>query len=149
MPATSNYAAGSKRPRRGGGERPVETSGRVLPARPRLDEGMALCARWGAGLPAEVTAFVAASRQAARHNRLRGAANFVALPVIVALFWAGLVAWGVRTIEAEMQFVLIPNGCFQMGSPDTETERNPDEGPVHKVCLRTFELGKFEVTQAE
>jgi formylglycine-generating enzyme required for sulfatase activity len=110
---------------------------------------MALCARWGAGLPAEVTAFVAASRQAARHNRLRGAANFVALPVIVALFWAGLVAWGVRTIEAEMQFVLIPNGCFQMGSPDTETERNPDEGPVHKVCLRTFELGKFEVTQAE
>jgi formylglycine-generating enzyme required for sulfatase activity len=36
-----------------------------------------------------------------------------------------------------------------MGSPDTETERNPDEGPVHKVCLRTFELGKFEVTQAE
>jgi hypothetical protein len=68
--------------------------GRVLPAGPRLDEGMALCARWGAGLPAEVTAFVAASRQAARHNRLRGAANFVALPVIVALFWAGLVAGG-------------------------------------------------------
>jgi formylglycine-generating enzyme len=48
-----------------------------------------------------------------------------------------------------MEFVPIPAGCFQMGSPDSETERNHDEGPVHEVCLRGFELGKFEVTQEE
>ena len=40
--------------------------GRVLPAGLRLDEGLALYARWGAGLPAEVTAFVTASRRTAR-----------------------------------------------------------------------------------
>ena len=36
-----------------------------------------------------------------------------------------------------------------MGSPDTETERYPNEGPVHEVCPKAFDLGKFEVTQAE
>jgi formylglycine-generating enzyme required for sulfatase activity len=126
---------------------------RVLPAGLRLDEGLALCARWGAALPAEVTAFVIASRHAARRNRRRRIASVtgavVALPVIAALIWAGVVWWGVRAVEAEMEFVPIPAGCFQMGSPDTETERFPNEGPVHKVCLRPFELGKFEVTQAE
>jgi formylglycine-generating enzyme required for sulfatase activity len=73
----------------------------------------------------------------------------VALPVFAALVWSGLVWWGVRAVEAEMKFVRIPAGCFQMGSPDGETERGPDEGPVHEVCLKEFELGKFEVTQEE
>ena len=36
-----------------------------------------------------------------------------------------------------------------MGSPDTDAERYPNEGPVHEVCPKAFELGKFEVTQAE
>jgi len=63
--------------------------------------------------------------------------------------WAGFTAWGVRAVEGEMAFVPIPAGCFRMGSPDTETERRPNEGPVHEVCVRPFELGKFEVTQAE
>jgi formylglycine-generating enzyme required for sulfatase activity len=131
--------------------------GRVLPAGLRLDEGLALCARWGAGLPAEVTAFVTASRRTARHNRQRRIASaagaVVALPVIAFLVWMGLAAWGVRTVEAEMvavkEFVRIPAGCFEMGSPDTEAERYPNEGPVHKVCLEAFELGKFEVTQRQ
>jgi formylglycine-generating enzyme required for sulfatase activity len=73
----------------------------------------------------------------------------VALPVVAFVLWAGLTAWGVRTVDGEMEFVLIPAGCFQMGSPDTETERSPIEGPVHEVCLKALELGKFEVTQAE
>jgi formylglycine-generating enzyme required for sulfatase activity len=131
--------------------------GRVLPAGLRLDEGRALCTRWGDALPAEVTAFVTASRRAARRNRRRRIASvagvvagvIVVLPVIAALVWAGAVWWGVRAVEAEMAFVPIPAGCFQMGSPDTEAERAPDEGPMHEVCLAAFELGKFEVTQAE
>lgn len=51
--------------------------------------------------------------------------------------------------EAEMAFVPISPGCFQMGSPDTEAGRRENEGPVHKVCLKAFELGKFEVTQQQ
>ena len=131
--------------------------GLVLPAGLRLAEGLALCARWGKGLPAEVTAFVTASRRAARRNRQRRIAGIagavVALPVIAALVWAGLVFWGVRTVEAGMEFVHIPppgaDPCFQMGSPDTDPERYPREGPVHEVCPKPFELGKFEVTQAQ
>jgi formylglycine-generating enzyme required for sulfatase activity len=127
--------------------------GRVLPMGLRLAEGLALCDRWGAGLPAEVTAFVNASRRVARRNRrvriATVAGAVVALPLIALFIWAGLTAWGVRAVEAEMEFVPIPAGCFQMGSPDTEAERYPNEGPVHEVCPKGFELGKFEVTQAE
>jgi formylglycine-generating enzyme required for sulfatase activity len=127
--------------------------GRVLPAGLRLAEGLALCARWGAALPAEVTTFVTASRRAARRNRLRRIATVggavVALPVLYFLVWAGFVFRGVRAVEPEIEFVRIPAGCFQMGSPDSEAGRRPNEGPVHKVCLKAFELGKFEVTQAE
>jgi len=126
---------------------------RVLPAGLRLDEGLALCARWGAALPAEVTAFVTASRRAARRDRQRRLATIagavLALPVIALFVWTGLTVWGVRAVEAEMEFVPIPAGCFQMGSPDTETERYPDEGPIRKVCLAAFELGKFEVTRQQ
>jgi formylglycine-generating enzyme required for sulfatase activity len=132
---------------------PRDRRDRVLPAGLRLAEGLALCACWGAALPAEVTAFVYASRRAARRNQWRRfasvAGGVVALPVVAAIVWAGLVWWGVRTVEAEMEFVPISAGCFQMGSPDSETERNPNEGPVHEVCLKAFELGKFEVTQQE
>jgi hypothetical protein len=118
--------------------------GRVLPAGLRLAEGLALCVRWGAGLPADVTAFVTASRRAARSTRQRRIASVagavVALPVIAFLVWAGLVAWGVRTVEAEMvaekEFVGVPAGCFEMGSPDTEAERYPNEGPAHTSVSR-------------
>ena len=33
-----------------------------------------------------------------------------------------------------------------MGSPETEAERDPDEGPQHEVCIKPFELAKYEVT---
>jgi formylglycine-generating enzyme required for sulfatase activity len=96
---------------------------------------------------------VTASRRTAKRSRRRWIASIagavVVSPVVAALAWAGVAFWGVRTVEAEMEFVRIPAGCFQMGSPDTEEERDPNEGPVHEVCPKTFELGKFEVTQAE
>lgn len=40
-------------------------------------------------------------------------------------------------------------GCFQMGSPAGEPERQDSEGPQHRVCLPAFELGQYEVTFAE
>ena len=49
-----------------------------------------------------------------------------------------------------LEFVLIEPGTFAMGSPETETERSGDEGPVHQVTLsQPFYLGKYEVTQEQ
>ena len=48
-----------------------------------------------------------------------------------------------------IEFVLLPGGEFEMGSPDTEAERSSDESPVHTVKLRAFLIAKYEVTQAE
>ncbi|OGT16377.1 MAG: hypothetical protein A2342_01665 [Gallionellales bacterium RIFOXYB12_FULL_54_9] len=44
-----------------------------------------------------------------------------------------------------MQFVWVPDGCFNMGSNEGEKE----ERPAHKVCLKGFWMGRYEVTQAQ
>jgi formylglycine-generating enzyme required for sulfatase activity len=45
---------------------------------------------------------------------------------------------------------LIPAGEFDMGSPDNEEGRLPNEGPVHRVKIsKPFYMGKYEVTQAQ
>ncbi len=44
-----------------------------------------------------------------------------------------------------MQFVWVPDGCFQMGSNSGDS----NEKPVHEVCVDGFWMGKYEVTQAE
>ncbi len=48
-----------------------------------------------------------------------------------------------------MEFVSVPRGCFQMGSPENEKDRYKNEGPVHKVCVDGFWMGKYEVTQGQ
>ncbi len=49
-----------------------------------------------------------------------------------------------------MEFVLIPGGTFQMGSPKSEIGRDKDEGEVHSVRLtRFFYMGRYEVTQGQ
>ncbi|CAN2041856.1 formylglycine-generating enzyme [Candidatus Magnetomoraceae bacterium gMMP-15] len=48
-----------------------------------------------------------------------------------------------------MDFVWIPQGCFKMGSPESEKGRGSDEGPVHEVCVDGFWMGKYEVTNAQ
>ncbi|MCG2736506.1 MAG: formylglycine-generating enzyme family protein [Candidatus Methanoperedenaceae archaeon] len=49
-----------------------------------------------------------------------------------------------------MEFVLIPAGEFDMGSPSNEKDRLNDEGPVHHVKIsNTFYMGKYEVTQKQ
>jgi formylglycine-generating enzyme required for sulfatase activity len=93
------------------------------------------------------------SRAAVRQGRVRLATTIagaaMALPVIAGIVWAGLVWWGVHQVEAELKFVPIAAGCFEMGSPDNELGRYSDEGPVHKVCVKPFDLGQYEVTQGE
>ncbi len=51
-----------------------------------------------------------------------------------------------QSFEPEM--VAIKAGCFMMGSPASETGRNEDE-TQHQVCVKAFEMGKYEVTKAQ
>ena len=45
--------------------------------------------------------------------------------------------------KPELELVVIPEGCFQMGSELGD----PDERPVHKVCISSFKMAKYEVRQ--
>ncbi|MEJ6007346.1 formylglycine-generating enzyme family protein [Paucibacter sp. AS339] len=51
---------------------------------------------------------------------------------------------GVKDCEFCPRMVQVPSGTFKMGSPVAGKEQ-----PVHSVKLRSFLLGKYEVTQAE
>jgi formylglycine-generating enzyme required for sulfatase activity/F0F1-type ATP synthase epsilon subunit len=53
----------------------------------------------------------------------------------------------VNSVKLEM--VLIPEGSFTMGSPDTLKDREYNELPLHEVYMENFYMGKFEVTQAQ
>lgn len=53
-----------------------------------------------------------------------------------------------RRSRFEPDMVRIPGGCFQMGSPAWETDRDEDERQ-HRVCVSAFEIGKDEVTVGE
>jgi formylglycine-generating enzyme required for sulfatase activity len=48
-----------------------------------------------------------------------------------------------------LEMVYIPPGSFQMGSPNDEEGRYSDEGPVRRVTLDGFWMGKYPVTQAQ
>jgi formylglycine-generating enzyme required for sulfatase activity len=47
------------------------------------------------------------------------------------------------------EMVSIPAGTFNMGSPETEPLRKPDEGPARKVTLSKFWISKTEVSWDE
>jgi formylglycine-generating enzyme required for sulfatase activity len=47
------------------------------------------------------------------------------------------------------ELVVIPAGKFIMGSPKDERGRFDSEGPQHAVTLRSFALGKYDVTVGE
>ena len=52
---------------------------------------------------------------------------------------------------ADSKFDMVPihGGKFTMGSPESEKERKPDEGPCHEVTVEPFWMGKCEVTWEE
>jgi sulfatase modifying factor 1 len=51
------------------------------------------------------------------------------------------------TVTFEM--IPVPGGEFMLGSPDSEENRNDDEGPQVRVKVPPFWIGKHEVTWAE
>jgi formylglycine-generating enzyme required for sulfatase activity len=51
---------------------------------------------------------------------------------------------------AGMEFVKIAPGEFMMGCSDGDSQCNNDEKPAHRVMItKAFEMGKYEVTQAQ
>lgn len=42
--------------------------------------------------------------------------------------------------------IAVPGGTFEMGSPDKEPLRNPDEGPRHNVTVNSFFMAEVETT---
>jgi formylglycine-generating enzyme required for sulfatase activity len=53
-----------------------------------------------------------------------------------------------RECETCPEMVVVPSGSFTMGSPRTERDRDPDEGPQHAVTIgKPFAVGKFHVTR--
>ncbi|MGV8059550.1 MAG: SUMF1/EgtB/PvdO family nonheme iron enzyme [Smithellaceae bacterium] len=46
-----------------------------------------------------------------------------------------------------MEFILVRAGCFQMG--DSFGDGLTSEKPLHEVCVDSFYLGKYEVTQGQ
>ena len=48
-----------------------------------------------------------------------------------------------------LDLVCIPAGEFLMGSTDSDTQATNDEKPQHKVMLDEYQIGKYEVTNAQ
>ena len=51
--------------------------------------------------------------------------------------------------SVSFDMVAIPGGQFTIGSPETESFRDPDEGPVRSVQVGDFWMGKVEVSWNE
>jgi formylglycine-generating enzyme required for sulfatase activity len=54
-----------------------------------------------------------------------------------------------RRAGPEIEMVLVPEGSFLMGSPENEPGHFGFEGPQRRVTVRSFYMGKYEVTQAQ
>lgn len=48
--------------------------------------------------------------------------------------------------DANIDLIAIPGGEFSLGSPDSETDHKPDEGPQRKIKIEPFWMGKLEIT---
>jgi formylglycine-generating enzyme required for sulfatase activity len=48
-----------------------------------------------------------------------------------------------------MEMVYVKGGCYQMGATDDDCDANPEERPLHEVCVDGFYMGKYEVTQGQ
>ncbi|MEO5345741.1 MAG: SUMF1/EgtB/PvdO family nonheme iron enzyme [Magnetococcus sp. YQC-9] len=121
--------------------------GRLLPHPPHPDdEELAtpekFCSR--CGQPQPVRKRSSSSAVAAAPSQVRKPLLWLLAVTVVA--WAGVMGWHFWSEERHlnMKFVIVPQGCFQMGSNE-----NPREAPQHEVCVEWFYLSQYEVTQAQ
>jgi formylglycine-generating enzyme required for sulfatase activity len=54
-----------------------------------------------------------------------------------------------RDCESCPELIVIPEGSFRMGSPDSEPDRFATEGPQRQVSVPKFAMSRYEVTFAE
>ena len=54
----------------------------------------------------------------------------------------------IKNRKSGFDFVKVPGGTYNMGSPENEEGRDDDECQ-HPVTVSSFEIGKYEVTQAD
>lgn len=54
-----------------------------------------------------------------------------------------------REPKTGMEFVLMAEGCYRMGSPSDEFGRYANEEPRHRVCLDLFWMGRTEVSNRQ
>ena len=48
------------------------------------------------------------------------------------------------------EMVVLPTGTFQMGTPENEVGREPDEGPMHPVTFaKPLAISRFQVLKGE
>ncbi|MDJ0509283.1 MAG: SUMF1/EgtB/PvdO family nonheme iron enzyme [Crocosphaera sp.] len=45
--------------------------------------------------------------------------------------------------------VLIPDGTFTMGAPETEESSRDNERPQHDVTISSFLMGRYPITQQQ
>ena len=48
-----------------------------------------------------------------------------------------------------IELVYVPGGCYEMGCGDWMDECSEHEKPAHNVCVDSFYIGKYEVTQGQ
>lgn len=69
--------------------------------------------------------------------------------VIITAMLAVVVHWPSNP-AIDLKMIFIPGGEFTMGVPDNKAiTDDDDEGPPHRVTVAPFEIGKYEVTQAQ
>ncbi len=59
---------------------------------------------------------------------------------------------GPKNTKPPKDMIFVEGGCFEMGDPYPQTTRldgDPDEKPLHTVCVSDYYIGKHEVTRGE
>ncbi len=73
-------------------------------------------------------------------------AAVLVLSINAPLLWGEVTGEGITAGPPDAEgMVFIKGGCFEMG--DLFKDGDPDEKPVHKVCVNDFYIGMYEVTQ--
>jgi formylglycine-generating enzyme required for sulfatase activity len=49
----------------------------------------------------------------------------------------------------DLEMIEVSEGCFEMGCGEWDGECNDDELPGHQVCLSSYMIGRYEVTQEQ